>query len=146
MPYHGVFIPQSPEKYLGNAKNIVYRSSWEQRFFRFCDTSPGILHWASEEFCIPYLSPKDHKVHRYFPDVWVEAQTSTGPKGFLIEIKPKAQTTPRKVKRKSQKYLWELAAIAINEAKWNAAREFCKTKNWQFVVLTEDDLFHKGFR
>lgn len=82
-------------------------------------------------------------MHRYFPDVWLEAQTPTGTKAFLIEIKPKAQTEIREVKRRTKNFLREAATVAVNHAKWNAAKALCAQKNWTFVVLTEDDLFQR---
>jgi hypothetical protein len=141
MAYQGLFIPRHPQKYVGNPSNIVYRSSWERRFFTYCDGTPGILRWASEEFHIPYLSPVDQRVHRYFPDVWMEVQTPDGLKTYLIEIKPKAQTELRPVKRKTRKFLREAAVVAVNHAKWDAAKEFCRNRGWTFQVLTEDHLF-----
>lgn len=141
MAYQGLFTPKHPQKYVGNASNIVYRSSWERRFFAYCDDTPGILRWASEEFHIPYLSPVDQRVHRYFPDVWMEVQTPDGLKTYLIEIKPKAQTELRPVKRKTRKFLREAAVVAVNHAKWDAAKEFCRNRGWTFQVLTEDHLF-----
>lgn len=144
MPYQGIFIPQHPEKYLGNASNIVYRSSWERRFFVYCDTHPGIRRWASEEIVIPYVSPLDQRTHRYYPDIWLETQTPTGPKAFLIEIKPKAQTELRPHTRKTKKLLREAAIVAVNHAKWDAARKVCATHNWTFLVVTEEcDLFKR---
>lgn len=145
MPYQGLFIPTAKEKYVGDPTKIVYRSGWEKKFFVYCDTNPAILRWASEEFSIPYQSPVDHRPHRYFPDVWLEAQTTTGPRAFLIEIKPKSQTQLRSLKRPSRKLLWEATQIAINHAKWDAAKALCETKGWTFLVVTEDDLFKKGF-
>ena len=126
MPYQGLFHPKHPNKYVGNASNIIYRSSWERRFFTYCDETPGVLRWASEEFHIPYLSPIDERVHRYFPDVWMEVQTPNGVKAYLIEIKPKEQTQLRPTKRKTKKFLREAAIVAVNHAKWDAAKLFCQ--------------------
>lgn len=145
MPYQGLFRPRFPEKYLGNVDNIVYRSSWEHRFFKYCDTTPGVLRWASEEFHIPYLSPLDNRVHRYFPDVWMETRTPAGPRAFLIEIKPHNQTQLRQTTRKTRKYLREAQIVAVNHAKWAAAEAFCRERGWTFQVLTEHELFGKTY-
>ena len=142
MAYKGFFKPGNPQKYIGDPSKIVYRSSWERRFFDYCDRTPGILRWASEEFHIPYISPVDGAWHRYFPDVWMEAVTNEGVKQFLIEIKPKYQSELRPVKRKTKKYLREAAVVAVNHAKWNAAKKLCEQKNWTFQVLTEDHIPH----
>ena len=38
----------------------------------YCDNNPNILEWGSEEIIIPYKSPLDKKVHRYFPDFFIK--------------------------------------------------------------------------
>jgi hypothetical protein len=138
------YKPRHPEKYRGNPTNIICRSSWERRFCRYCDDTPGILRWSSEEFHIPYRKPTDGHVHRYFPDFYIEVKTADGGvKTFVIEIKPKVQTAPPKPRRKTQRFLSEVATFAVNKAKWLAAQEFCSTRGWTFLVLTEDHLFGK---
>jgi hypothetical protein len=63
--YHqGLFHPQNPEKYKGDSNNIIYRSSWELKFMKYCDRNDKILEWGSEEFFIPYLDPTTNKVRR----------------------------------------------------------------------------------
>ncbi len=57
--YKGRFKPKNPEKYNGNAENIVFRSSWELRCMKYFDDHPGIIWWSSEEMHIPYYSPVD---------------------------------------------------------------------------------------
>ena len=66
--YKGVFKPKNPSKYRGDPTNIIYRSRWELLFMRYLDNNSGIKEWASEELIIPYRSPIDGRVHRYFPD------------------------------------------------------------------------------
>ena len=61
----GIYKPS--DKYVGSNKPI-YRSSWELKFFRWCDSNPNVLEWTSESICIPYTSPLDGRVHRYFVD------------------------------------------------------------------------------
>lgn len=62
------YKPSYPRKYKGNPNNIICRSSWERKFCKWCDLNENIIEWGSEEFWIPYLSPVDRRVHRYFPD------------------------------------------------------------------------------
>lgn len=142
--YKGFYIPQNPEKYGGNVKNIIYRSSWELKFFNYCDLNPNIIFWQSEEFFIPYRSPIDNKMHRYFPDGFIKLKKSDGTiKEYLIEIKPKKQTImPEKnPKRKTKYWINEVKEWGKNTAKWEAAKEFCLDRNWEFMVLTEEHLF-----
>ena len=67
----GKYIPRLPRKYKGDPRNIVYRSSWEYKFMLWCDQTPSVTEWGSEEIAIPYISPLDGKRHRYYPDFYV---------------------------------------------------------------------------
>jgi len=139
MSYKGIFTPKYPEKYVGMVTNIVYRSNWERQFMLQLDESPGVLSWASEELVIKYYDPVRNRVRRYFPDFLIRVKTRTGEiKTHIIEIKPDYQTNLRPApKRKSRQYLQEVADIATNQAKWQAAEEFCKDQGWTFQVVTE---------
>jgi hypothetical protein len=142
MSYKGKYQPSFPKKYKGDPTNIVYRSLWERKFMLYCDTNENILEWGSEEICLPYRSPIDNKIHRYFPDFYIKVKESNGEiKKYLIEIKPKKQTMePIPQKRKTKGYIYEVYEYAKNQAKWKAAEEFCKDRQWEFKVLTEQDL------
>jgi len=132
--YQGKYTVKHPEKYMGDVTNVIYRSGWELRFMNWCDTNPGIKKFASEETIIPYISPKDNQIHRYFVDFKIVTENG---KTFLIEIKPKSQCLPPK---KGKKYLTEALTYAINQQKWEAAKLYAKTRGWDFVVLTETEL------
>ena len=94
-PHKGRYVPNKPQKYRGDYNNIVYRSSWERRFMLYCDRSDAIIEWGSEEIIIPYISPLDGRMHRYFPDFYIKVKQSDGSiKKMLIEVKPKAQCGP----------------------------------------------------
>jgi len=142
MSYKGKYSPTNPKKYKGDANNVIYRSLWERRFMKYCDTNVNILEWGSEEIIVGYISPLDNRPHRYFPDFYIKVKESTGQiKKYLIEIKPKKQTVePEKKKRVTKGYLYEVMEYAKNQAKWSAAREFCKDNGWEFKILTESDL------
>ena len=85
-PHKGVFKPKNPKKYVGDSNNIVYRSSWEKKFMLYCDRNKDIVEWASEEIVIPYVSPVDHRPHRYFPDFYIKVkQHNGGVKKMIIE-------------------------------------------------------------
>lgn len=146
MSYKGKYKPQNPEKYLGDPSKVVYRSLWERKFMVFCDSNDSILHWGSEEVVVPYRSPKDSKIHRYFVDFIVEMVKADGTKEIsLIEIKPKKQCLePKKKTKVTRRYISEVMTYGVNQAKWKAATEFAEDRGWTFKVLTEDDLFKKG--
>ena len=142
MAYSGRYIPKNPKKYKGDPSRIVYRSLWERKFMVYCDFNDSIIEWGSEEVIIPYVSPWDGRVHRYFPDFYIKVQENTGKiKRYLIEVKPLKQTTkPKKPKRQTKSYLREVYEYAKNQAKWKAATEFCEDRLWEFKVMTEKEL------
>ena len=142
MSYKGKYQPSFPKKYKGNPTNIVYRSLWERTFMKYCDTNENILEWFSEEIAVPYRSPIDNKIHRYFPDFYIKVKESNGSiKKYIIEIKPKKQTVePIPQKRRTKGYIYEVYEYAKNQAKWKAAEEWCADRGYEFKVLTEDDL------
>jgi hypothetical protein len=64
------YTPTNPQKYIGDLTNIVYRSSYELRSFRWCDSNPSILEWSSESIIIKYFDPTTQKIRRYFASMW----------------------------------------------------------------------------
>jgi hypothetical protein len=140
--YKGKFRPKNPGKYRGDVTNIVYRSLWELRFMKWCDLNPSIQEWGSEIVIVPYVSPIDKKVHRYFVDFYIKVKTKAGStEKYLIEIKPERFTKPPVIpQRKTKKFIDEVFQYGINEAKWKAAFEFCQDRNMKFMILTEKDL------
>jgi hypothetical protein len=142
MSYKGKFRPSNYQKYKGDPTNIIYRSLWELKFMNWCDKNENILEWGSEEFWIPYVSPIDNRVHRYFPDFYLKVKEQNGSiKKYVIEVKPLKQTVePQPSKRKTKKYLYEAMEYAKNQAKWKAAREFCEDRRYEFKIITEKEL------
>lgn len=142
MSYKGKYKPSYPQKYKGDPTNIIYRSLWELKFMKYCDLNENVLEWASEEKFVAYRSPIDGKVHKYFPDFIIKVKEPSGKiKKYVIEIKPKKQTVPpEKPKRQTKKYLYEAYEYAKNQAKWEAAREWCLDRGYEFKVLTENEL------
>lgn len=139
----GKFHPQNPQKYKGNVNNIIYRSSWELKFMQWCDRNENILEYGSEEFWIPYISPVDNRVHRYFPDFIIKVKENSGnTKNYVVEVKPQRQTVPPKQKsRVTKSYLYEAQTYAVNQAKWKAAEEWCADRLLNFMIITEKELF-----
>ena len=144
MSNKGKFRPKNPQKYKGDANNIIYGSTWEIKVMNYLDDNPNVIWWGSEELPIPYLNPVDKKKHRYFPDFIAKMRKSDGTvMTYVIEVKPERQTQPPKQKRKTKTFLQEAITYEINKAKWYAAEEFCKDHGWQFQILTEK---HLGIR
>lgn len=137
MAAHGLFRPKNPQKYVGNVNRIAFRSSWEVSFMKWLDANDAIIRWGSEELFIPYVSPKDGRVHRYFPDIVVLYKHKDGSiRKEIVEIKPYKETieTPRMSPRDAE-------AIMINRAKWAAAAEFAARNGASFRVVTEKTLW-----
>lgn len=142
MSYKGFFRPKNPAKYKGDPSNVIYRSGWELKLMIYFDSHPDVLQWSSEEFCIPYRSPIDGKIHRYFPDFFVKKKNVEGIiESVVIEVKPYSQVKPPMVQTKpTRRYLKEVKTYGINSAKWKAAKEFCELKKWKFLIMTEKEL------
>ena len=142
MSYKGKYYPSFPRKYKGDPTNIIYRSLWERKFMVYCDKNQNILEWASEEIAIPYRSPIENRVHRYFPDFYMKVKETNGKiKNYMIEVKPAKQTIPpKKPKRQTKGYIREAYEYAKNQAKWKMAKEFCADRQWEFKVVTEKEL------
>jgi hypothetical protein len=121
--FKGKYIPKNPEKYTGNIKQIIYRSSWERLFMVYCDKKENILEWSSEEVKIPYMH--EGKNRTYYPDFWVLMLNKNDHYvEKLVEIKPHHQRT-----------------MKVNKAKWSAATKYCQDNKMEFLVMTEKELF-----
>ena len=142
MSYKGRYQPNNPLKYKGNFRNIIYRSLRELKFMKYCDSNQNILEWGSEEVFLPYRSPLDNRIHRYFPDFYIKVKENTGKiKKYIIEVKPKKQCIkPKPQKKKTRSYIYEVREYAKNQAKWKAARNYCLDRGLEFKILTEDEL------
>jgi TnsA endonuclease N terminal len=140
--YKGFFKPKNPQKYNGDPTNIVYRSGWELKLMLRLDEDPQVVKWSSEELAIPYRSPIDNRIHRYFPDFLVTKINKEGIRETLmVEVKPFKQTQPPEMKTaKTKRYINEVVTWGVNQAKWKAAEEFCKDRNYRFILMTENEL------
>lgn len=146
----GFYKPRNPEKYIGDVRNVEYLSSWEKKAFIYCDTNPLIVKWASEEpkagMVIPYVSPVDGNIHRYFIDICIKTKQKDGSlKTFMIEIKPFKETLPPVMKKGKRKatMIREVKTYTVNQAKWDAARKYCAKKGYTFMIWTEKELYNK---
>lgn len=141
----GIFKPKNQHKYVGDLHNIIYRSSWEYIFLKWCDTNASVINYSSEEIIIPYRSPIDGQIHRYFVDFKINiVDKNKNLQTYLVEIKPDIQTKPPvKGNKRKQTYINECSTYAVNSAKWNAAIEYAKDRNWKFIIFNE---YHLGIK
>jgi len=123
----GIYKPVNRHKYK-SLRLPEYRSSWELKFFKWCDSNTNVLEWNSESVIVPYISPVDGKIHRYFIDGYMTLKENNITKNYLIEIKPYKQTIPpvESNRKKKSTILYEKITYAVNQAKWSAARQFAK--------------------
>ena len=110
---------------------------------KYLDRNKNVIKWASEELSIPYRSPIDKKLHKYYPDFIAEIkENGNSVQTYLIEVKPDKQTKPPIKKKKITKtYHMNMRTFLVNEAKWEAAEKFCSDNDWKFTILTEKQLF-----
>ncbi len=136
----GVYKPVNSTKYIG-AKNPRYLSSWELKFFKWCDRNPHVIKWSSESVCIPYISPVDGRMHRYFVDNTVHIFEGDKTVKYLIEIKPSKQTRPPKQhgNKKRSTIVYEAAQWGVNQAKWKSAKDWADKNGYIFQIVTEKD-------
>ena len=138
----GKFNLKNPAKYIGG-RTPTYRSSWEFAFMRFCDEHPSVSQWASEAIKIPYRNPLTGKHTIYVPDFFIVYADKRGrQKVELIEVKPANQA----IKEKTGRSRANQASYILNQAKWEAARAYCKQNGIFFRIVTEEDIFHTGSR
>lgn len=160
----GHYIVQNKSKYVGDPKLVIYRSSWEMGFCKWCDASPSVKRWSSEPIKIPYYdrvskldeckkygldpnNPKNWKIRNYYTDFWVEVDKGDEvTERWFVEIKPAnklkkpippATNAPLKdIKR----FNLQAKEYLINEAKFASLNEWAKKHNMKFYVFTEHTL------
>ena len=134
----GTFVPRNRHKYVGKG-NPRYRSGWELSFFQFCDNNDAVTEWASEAIAIKYRHPFTGKITSYVPDVFMRYRTKNNKICTeIIEIKPRKQSLIEGRMTERDRMI-----VAINHAKWQAARAWCQRAGIVFRVLNEDVMFRQ---
>lgn len=134
----GFFLPKHPLKCMNimettEPQPIIWRSSWEGEFCKFCDENKAIIRWGSEILKILYKDPLRNKMAFYFPDFYIEyIDNNKQLKKVLIEVKPLKEALLSEAKSKNDKLM-----VAKNSMKWKAAIEFCKKRNIEFKIMHE---------
>lgn len=131
----GYYVIQKRDKYIDpNTTRLMYRSSWEARFMLYLESQPMVKKWGYECIEVKYLFSADNKVHRYYPDFYVEFANG---KTCIVEIKPsKDAKLPKKMTD-----TMGVITFMRNKDKWEACQKFCESKGWDFKVVTEKELF-----
>lgn len=147
----GFYKVKNKEKYRGDLSKVIYRSSWELKFFKECDNDQDIVKWEAEPvwLAIKYISPIDKKTHTYYPDVYCEKSIDGKVYKFIIEIKPKQFLIKPKmpnysglvgdlVKRKAKNaYILKKRKFDVIYAKHVYAKIFAKRNKMKYIFLTE---------
>jgi len=160
----GYYKVQHPEKYIGDPTLIIYRSSWELSFLRWCDFSPSIIRFSSEPTKIPYYdrvskleeckrqgldpnNPKNWVIKNYNIDFWIEIRKDENTtERIIVEIKPsnklKKPIPPGENAslKEQRRFNIDAKEFLINEAKFESANAFAKKHNMRFCVFTENSL------
>ena len=138
----GIYRPRHPEKFQG-AGPCIFRSSYELRFMKWCDTNTNVLEWTSESIIVPYMRPTDGRIHRYFVDNTVKLKSPDGTiHNYLVEIKPYKETLPpvKTPRKRHNTLIKENYRYVINTAKWEAAKKYADKNGYKFIIITEKDL------
>lgn len=159
----GYYKVDNKKKYVGDPNLIIYRSSWEFSFCKWCDSSPSVLRWSSEPIKIPYYdrvskleeckkygldpnNPRNWIKRNYNTDFWVEIDKQTHIEKWFVEIKPKHKLVKPKPPNKNaplkeiKRFNQAAKEFLINEAKYAAMNEWARRHDTKFYVMTEDTL------
>ncbi|HOF06795.1 MAG TPA: hypothetical protein PKY44_02050 [Bacteroidales bacterium] len=144
--HQGFYNVNNINKYIGDYKKVIYRSSLEKIFCTYCDTSNNVLKWSSELYSVKYMNPITSSYNNYYIDFFVRMKKKDSYKDYLVEIKPSQQLKPprmpkNKTKKNIENYKKEYETYLINSAKFESADNFAKNNNFEFVVLTEKTIF-----
>lgn len=145
----GFFSSKNPQKYIGDATRIIYRSSWEYRFMQWCDMHPSIIRWGSEPVGIPYQNPLSGRVNNYYIDFYMVVEKEGKQQAYLVEVKPEKQKYPpdptklneNRTAKRLLRYNQELKTYLVNQAKWAAAKQYATSRGMLFKIADENFLF-----
>ena len=149
----GLFIPKNKEKCikLNNQGGLFYRSGLEHKLMVYLDNNESVVHWNTELIKIPYrknawnnqLLEMTETDHTYYPDFYYELKKSDGTMSRVVaEVKPDHETKPPKVPnnptaKQLKNFEYSLKEYSNTLDKWKYCIEWCKTKGFEFIIITD---------
>jgi len=145
----GYYKLTNPDKYIGDPSKIIYRSSWEFRFCKYCDDTADVIGWSSEPYPIKYISPIDGKEHDYYIDFYMRVKKEDAVEDYLAEVKPKGSLEKPvfegiQTMQKLKNFNYAAKTWLTNSAKFAAAKNHAESIGYKFVIITEEFLFKYG--
>jgi hypothetical protein len=98
-------------------KAMHYRSGYELEVYESLEKINEVVSYDVEPFPVEYFWKG--RSRNYYPDIIVRFKDRVE----VWEVKPAKQTSNLQ-----------------NQAKWDAAKFFCETRGWKFVVYTEKEI------
>lgn len=160
----GYAVIANTDKYVGDPSKIIYRSTWEFAFIKYCDASPSVVKWSSEPIAVKYFdkvsklvecqkykldpnNPSNWIQKNYYIDFWCMVDNGNGEiKKLFIEIKPsnKLVKPVPPPKDASPSVIKKFNTIAkeylINEEKFKAMKKYAESNGAEFHIFTEKTL------
>lgn len=145
----GYYKLENPKKYTGNPAEIIYRSSYEYKFCRYCDFTPEVVNWSSEPFSIKYMDPINKKERSYNVDFFIRVAKNGTMTNYLVEVKPKAKLQmpvleAKQTLKRLEQYNADMEEFIINKAKKEAAEAYAHAMGYKFIIVTEDFLYKEN--
>jgi len=145
----GYYRLENPDKYTGDPTKIIYRSSWEYKFCRYCDHTNEVVSWASEPFSIKYFDPIRKKQREYHIDFFIRVAKGGTMSNYLVEVKPKKKLVmpvleARQTLKRLKEYNQAMEEFIVNKSKKEAAEDYAQAMGYKFIIVTEDFLFENG--
>ncbi len=166
--HQGYYNVKNREKYVGDPNLVIYRSSYEFAFMKWCDATQSILQWSSEPMKVPYYdriskldeckklgldpnNPRNWVTKNYNVDFWVRIKKPDDViEKWFIEIKPKCklQKPVPPDKGATTKIIKRFNILAkeyiINEAKFAAISTWAERNNSKFYIFHEEVMMRLG--
>lgn len=137
----GYYTPSYPEKYSSKDKRIIYRSSLELKFCKYCDLSHDVVSWESEPFSLPYIHPFKGTTSNYWIDFIIKMRDGSV---HMIEVKPRNQFTmpkplkPNATAKQKRSHMNKVANVTIVLTKAKFAAAYAAKSNINYTIISEN--------